>query len=79
MNIPCACVLLNSMSYPTYPQLKEILVLMQPVKKLCFDRGKGIRLHHSSLLEFLKPLLFSGGDLFNVFVRLFLYSINPEF
>lgn len=64
MNIPCACVLLTDMSYPTCPQLKEISALMQPIKKLCVDRGKGIRLHHRSLLEFLKPLLCSGGDLF---------------
>lgn len=79
MNIPCACVLLTDLSYPMCPQLKEISALGQPVKKLCVDRGKGIRLHHSSLLEFLKLLLCSGGCLFRAFVRLFLYSINPEF
>lgn len=68
MNIPCACVLLTDMSYPMCPQLMEISALMQPVKELFVD--KGIRLHHRSLLEFLKPLLCSGGDLFHAFVRL---------
>lgn len=72
MKIPCSCVLLTDLSYPMCPQLKEISALMQPVKIFCVDRGKGIRVHHSSLLEFLS----SGGDLFHAFVRLFLYSIN---
>lgn len=79
MNMACACFLLIDVSHPTWPQLREISNLIQDVKKLCIDRGEGIGLYHSSLVEFLNPSLYAGDDPFHTSIRLFFQSINPEF
>lgn len=72
MNMACVCFLLIDTSYPICPQLREISNLIHAIKKLSIDRGKGIGLYYSSLVEFLKPLLYSGDNLFHAFEALFL-------
>lgn len=71
MNVACAGFLLIRVSYPAHPQLREISNLIQAIKKLCIERGEGIGLYHSSLAEFLNPLLYSSDDLFHALMRLF--------